>query len=559
MMKIYFRETIYRGGSKKMDYSAYSQTVKDVLQLPQLKKGRVVAGCKGLNNVVYWVHIHESMEIEVGEDGANLNGNELILSSDVEWGRNESLGLTFLELLIAKNVSGLCIKLGSYISSIPQRMIDFANENDFPIIIVPQKVRFIDITQESNNLYIGTQYKKMSDLDKYSEQLSNLLLSTGGFIGILKLLHKYLNVQVIYKSVGEEVQFFPEIKKDKEKLLSTISSETTTQSIASKPVQALGYKFADLIILSPRKDWTEFEYSILDKTATALSQDQLRMLYMKEKQKYQQENRWTDKWLKGEHSQEEVEQYLSSIDPTLKTNGCVACVCKLYLTDQQMDFTYYSMICSSLFEQQGFFSLVTFERNYMIFALVNQREKNDWKARLKCAIEQINQTKLIGSETSELISFGIGKLLGELGSLSESYRMSKESLYIQEQTGQTEKLFYEDFHIYRMISKLHKAGVLQDLIIDYIGPILEFDEKNDSNMFETLQVFLEVNGSKQEAARRLFFARQTLYYRIEKLEELLGNDFMQPDKRLAIETALYAYKFVGSKNDKEINSPIKMK
>ncbi|MCP5972660.1 helix-turn-helix domain-containing protein, partial [Klebsiella pneumoniae] len=52
------------------------------------------------------------------------------------------------------------------------------------------------------------------------------------------------------------------------------------------------------------------------------------------------------------------------------------------------------------------------------------------------------------------------------------------------------------------------------------------------------------NGSKQETAKRLFIVRQTLYHRIEKLESFLGADFMEADKRLALELMLKAYDYL---------------
>ena len=39
------------------------------------------------------------------------------------------------------------------------------------------------------------------------------------------------------------------------------------------------------------------------------------------------------------------------------------------------------------------------------------------------------------------------------------------------------------------------------------------------------------NGSKKETAEQLYVVRQTLYHRLEKLEELLGTDFMASPKR----------------------------
>src|SRR5699024_2349493 len=100
-------------------------------------------------------------------------------------------------------------------------------------------------------------------------------------------------------------------------------------------------------------------------------------------------------WLHGEHNKERIDQYLSQLDPSLNVNGCVVCICEMGLDNQDVDLTYYTMIFRSIFEQKGFYPLVSHERTNLFFALVNKRDKGDWKIRLSNAIGQIKDTELI--------------------------------------------------------------------------------------------------------------------------------------------------------------------
>ncbi|AMX83874.1 hypothetical protein GS3922_09485 [Geobacillus subterraneus] len=97
-----------------------------------------------------------------------------------------------------------------------------------------------------------------------------------------------------------------------------------------------------------------------------------------------------------------------------------------------------------------------------------------------------------------------------------------------------------------MIIVLDKYSDLREAINRYLGPIIEYDRKYNGKLLETLKVYLQCNGSKQEAAKRLFIVRQTLYHRMEKLERFLGTDFMEADKRLALELMLKAYDYLMS-------------
>src|SRR5690606_38986135 len=93
---------------------------------------------------------------------------------------------------------------------------------------------------------------------------------------------------------------------------------------------------------------------------------------------------------------------------------------------------------------------------------------------------------------------------------------------------------------------------LQEVVLEYLEPVIAYDKKNNGKLMETLKTYLSCNGSKQETANRLFIVRQTLYHRIQKLEKLLGADFMNHEKRLAIEFMILSYEFlISSKQFKE--------
>ena len=98
--------------------------------------------------------------------------------------------------------------------------------------------------------------------------------------------------------------------------------------------------------------------------------------------------------------------------------------------------------------------------------------------------------------------------------------------------------FYTELHVYRLLPVLEKTGLLAALVRDYLDPIL-----SDRELLKTLKVYLRYSGAKQETANALFIVRQTLYNRLDKIAELLGDDFMSPEKRLMIELALFGYEY----------------
>lgn len=69
----------------------------------------------------------------------------------------------------------------------------------------------------------------------------------------------------------------------------------------------------------------------------------------------------------------------------------------------------------------------------------------------------------------------------------------------------------------------------------------EFSIKNDEekqNLLNTLFVYLETNCQISETAKRLYVHRNTVIYRIEKCEEILGKNFKDPETSLQLRLAL---------------------
>ncbi|OUS77285.1 hypothetical protein B1748_09085 [Paenibacillus sp. MY03] len=85
---------------------------------------------------------------------------------------------------------------------------------------------------------------------------------------------------------------------------------------------------------------------------------------------------------------------------------------------------------------------------------------------------------------------------------------------------------------------------LSGFIDSYLKPLVEHDEQKGSDLIGTLRVFLEADGSKVLTAQRLFIVRQSLYYRLNRIKELRGPDFMSPENRIALQVALRAWEML---------------
>ncbi len=523
-----------------------SLTVHEVLEREHFHHATVLAGKNGLDRRIKWVHVMEVTSVK-----QLLHGEELILSTGFVWKDNISVFRSIVQQLIQSKAAGLCIEIGTYMDHIPSEIIELADQYHFPIIAFTREVRFVDITQDLHSLLIAHHYQMISDLEQFSQELNNLLLVPGCLTKILTLLSMKTGMQVIYNPKEAEPIFAPEATEEKkDTFLHFLTIQPEGKGLVLQHVRAMDYHFANLILVpAQHASISDYDMLLLDRSATAIAQYLLRELYIEEK-KRALETEWLYDWIEGKHSEERVLSYLVDVDETLIPRGLHVCTCKFkkhHDTYTSSQMTYFMLLMRSVFEQEGFFVLSLTSRNKLIIIILNRRSEADVDHRLREAFERFLQSDILQKESvPEVEKIGVGKHVRLLKDMHKSYDSSLETLVMNEKLFSQSSIvtYYNDFHIYRMIFQLAKGRELNEFMFDYLDPVMQYDSKNNSNLLNTLKVYMCCNGSKKETAEQLYVVRQTLYHRLEKLEELLGSDFMCSPKRQAIEFSLHAYDYL---------------
>jgi purine catabolism regulator len=526
-------------------------TVKEILKRPLFHKAEAIASEEALNRTVKWVHI-----MEVTQVGHLLNGHELILCTGIGWHDDETLSISFLQQLIDSGASGLCVELGQYAKQPFDKMKELALRENFPLIFFHEEVRYIDITQDLHAYFIHQHHRMVSELETLSTALNQLLLSGKGMMSLLRLLHQTTGAQVAFFPLGAEAHFIPHVPKAKadsfyeQWIYGKMFAEPQQKPlIAHRPILALDHLFADLL-LQGKQELSEFQILALDRAATAIAQEMMRTKYMEERRRHK-EDLWSVDWLSGKHSANEIRDYFRSLKPSAKLTCVTVCLFEFdnnteQLTDKEDGalLIQKNMVARAIFEGEGFLLLPMLLHGQIVFIVLDQLGAVKYKERLLRAIDRLQKTEQLQEPAFFSSHIGIGSYMTQLTNVQESYETAKETISIQKDIGPLPSPFYSDLHLHKIIYTLKKADALPALMEDYIGPVVASDQEKNGHLLQTLNLYLKLSGSKQETAKALFIARQTLYHRLDKLAALLGDDFMEPGKRLTIELALRSYEYV---------------
>jgi purine catabolism regulator len=71
-------------------------------------------------------------------------------------------------------------------------------------------------------------------------------------------------------------------------------------------------------------------------------------------------------------------------------------------------------------------------------------------------------------------------------------------------------------------------------------PLVDYDQRRGSDLTNTLSVYFDTGANATETADRLFLHRNSLLYRLERIQELTGLDLKEPEARFALQLGLLA-------------------
>lgn len=137
------------------------------------------------------------------------------------------------------------------------------------------------------------------------------------------------------------------------------------------------------------------------------------------------------------------------------------------------------------------------------------------------------------------IKVGVGSLSRQITDIPRSFSQARQALRVgTAMMPEADEYYYEDLGLYKLLFELAGTRELQDFCQENLEPLLEYDRKNNTDFYETLDRYLESNGSVRQTADELYIHRNTLGYRLKRIEEILSQDLSDSETRLKLLLAL---------------------
>ena len=556
-------------------------TIEKVLTYEILRNAKIAAGDRNLSSrLVEWVSVIE-MPVE-----NFVRKNEVVLTTAIGCSNNAAALTTFIQDIIDSEASALMIAMGRYIFDIPKEVIELAEKHDFLIIELPWEVRFANIVEEVMKDINNKEHAEREKSEKVQQELLKLILNDADLNRISKFIQKQCDCSLIITDRAGMIQEKSCHTKDfLEKWKSYImkgdlplrkeSSQVSHDPMARKfqhidikgryvlqlPVlQVLndpqGYIF---VILPPDTSieayLTPYRINVLEHAATTIA------LWFSRKNaieatKMNLRSNFVFELAKGEfvsYDQANLRAELLGYDlklPYLCIVGCPENFEQLFKKHKQ-DYDSFKHWMDSMvqyIQEEIYYAAQSLKREVMmsyqggellIFLEIPSITEHENALNFLDLVER----RLRNLLPEVVISWGFGNYLEGYRGLAESYQNASTALNIgRRKKGIGQRMQYEHTRVDRVLLNLSQNDEMKEVILSTIRPIVEYDKQRNMDLIGTFIAYNQYHGNVSQTARSLNLHRQSLLYRLRKIESLTGLSLIDPDDLFLLDLSIKIWK-----------------
>ncbi|MCO5197709.1 MAG: helix-turn-helix domain-containing protein [Anaerolineae bacterium] len=133
---------------------------------------------------------------------------------------------------------------------------------------------------------------------------------------------------------------------------------------------------------------------------------------------------------------------------------------------------------------------------------------------------------------------GISGPAYNLNEWPEVHNEATQALEVGKRLQLRDSVEFNSLGVYRLLGQLDGIPAVHTFTDRVIGPLVEYDRRHRSNLVNTIAAYFGHHGNVSQTAEALFIHRNTLLYRLDRIQELTGHDLDQADMRLALHLAL---------------------
>ncbi|MFR6160820.1 hypothetical protein HFM87_17095 [Blautia producta] len=516
--------------------------------MEEWKECRLVAGNKGVDREILYIDAMEVPDIIPW-----IKKNELMITTGYAMNRDEGVLLDIIKAMAKAGSSGIALKT-KFFGEITQKIKDLANELQVPVIEVPRDMAFINLANPLMKKVVNAQNQKLEFNKAMNEKFLEIQIEGGGFQEICAVLGEMLGCLIL---VADHRQMllgcYPEGEGAERWLAKNAYEDTTIQKQLKEYVE----KSKDEIVAASAGEWeiramgiyvknkcNGFLYAVgLKGKFDEMSEIALRQagVYLAlefskkglvEQTEYYQDNNFFFDLISGNIQTEE--------DAVKRARGLKWPSFSYILVVGDID-EFEKVIRNKTEAEVNIFKDEIMQihkdvlrRHRQCFFVGNKSDsfhclftKDIEKSEILKCMKEIQRQ--IYKNYGAWITIGVSTEIFSYHDFIMAYKKARTAITIGKKRGKREICFIEDLRLEEAFFEMAKMDIFREFVDETLLELKMHDEKYGTPFLETLKTLAEHHGARKETAETLFLHRNTLAYRIRRIEQLTGADLNDPD------------------------------
>ncbi|HLX59452.1 MAG TPA: helix-turn-helix domain-containing protein [Ktedonobacteraceae bacterium] len=522
-----------------------SASVRNILSLLASRDVELVAGAEGLHRRVTWA-CRMRARLPAFE---SVRGGELALLSLSQLRRLDETLPHLLDSLHKEGVAAVAVAAPS-LEALDQEAITLANQLRLPILLLPPSVILEEIEREVITFVVSFRGENERKATEISHELMQLSVQGVGMQGICERLAHSCDRWIVMQDAGLQIRFQcapPGGKKmDFAELLTDESLRHKGLTRIMIPIlirhEVVGY----LSMIGEEREFDFLERLILGQVSPILALE-----FARERERSEVESRYQAEALmdvlQGNYQQAEEMIARARLLGYDLTSMQVAAIFEL--SPDEPDYAQGSLqlqwqrrLREELLRSWPSAWISSEARRVIVLLPVmegNKQSEAESEQAILTRLERALARTQQGNGGMPAYSGGIGYIAGSVSDVSQSYQQAQQALEIGRRLFGNGKLHsFAQLGIYRLLFHLYGQHELAAFYEETLGPLLDADTKSSIDPIGTLEGFFHFNGNLSETARAMHLHRNSLLYRLGRIEELLGHPLEDPELRLSLQIAL---------------------
>lgn|GEM_PF-3567191 len=498
----------------------------------------LIAGERGLERTITDIDV---MEVPDGVYWTEVG--EFVITTGYFFRDNPEELLKMVEVLDQKKSSGMGIKLGRFIDSLPQVVIDRANELGLPLLNIPVNLGYGGIIWPIVSALLSENSYLEYVLIKFREELDSAMQNKFFLNEIRLIMSNYLDSDVYFLD-RDQYNIMKNVPVEEDYLqLKTILGETAsfrsemvTRSIGGRhyrlyEVNHHGIFYGHICLVSKQLQDEKklLEKRIVSEVAPHIVIHQL-SAKTSQKESYESADDLFRELIGGKFEGDEIrlreESKVLNLDYYL---GRVVLVVKEAEGVKSVDKKSALGILNQVLAGRGI-GVYTFEDNEKLVVVMSVAVMD--RENIKKFCQEIVQRGLRDDAAMNL-EIGVSKECKSLKHIKAAYEEAEFAQRMGRMLNQARISFYDDYIVYHMMTNLHNHPSVMKL---YKNIIVKLRKENGNNeeLIDTIKCLVRNNFNITKASDELFLHRNSLYKRINKIQEIIGYDFEQSDTKFIL-------------------------